>query len=153
MITALREQWVARYTEIAKKYSHPIGNWDYPDNRILRNTGKSGLTPVENADFEEMLTDNIGWQRSQRTYLEMYQRRRFNGFSIQELYRLESMAAFDLMTMKWDMIFDDVDPIFEKRYWVAEKDMYRHRAHVPILGDYAGFWSVSTTVSALRPAS
>ncbi|KUJ13001.1 uncharacterized protein LY89DRAFT_785531 [Mollisia scopiformis] len=136
----LRAKKVTAYTELAKKYSHPIGQW-YPisDHRILRNTGKSGITPLPRLDPEEMITDTVQAEREKREELEIYQRRRLNGFTPAELHDMEALAALIDEPMR-NNLENDVHPIFERRWWMEEKDLPKHQGLIPLLGDYEGFW-------------
>ena len=143
---AVRQRQVANYTDVAKKYSHPIGNWlRQADNRIIRNTGKSGLTPLPPTDPDEMITNKVQVQRAKLHEYEIYQRRRLCGFTPGELVAIETAAPFIPDSLKSNL-HNAIHPIFEQRWWVTETDLPKNMGLIPLLGEYDGFYTVSCKI-------
>ncbi|KAF8860479.1 hypothetical protein BDZ45DRAFT_688468 [Acephala macrosclerotiorum] len=139
----LREQRVAGYTDLARKYSHPIGNWiQHIDHRILRNTGKSGLTPIGPLNPDGLSNEVLGQLYREHVAYEVYQRRRLVGFTPDELKKIEALAGLDDTPMEYNLT-NGIHPIFQLPAWLSEAELPKHQALIPTLGDYNGFWSVS----------
>ncbi|KAE8454261.1 hypothetical protein EG329_005186 [Mollisiaceae sp. DMI_Dod_QoI] len=155
--SSIRQARVSQYTELAKKYSHPTGNWlAIADNRVLRNTGKSGLTPLLPLDVNQLLTEATERQYARHVELEIYQRRRLIGFTAAEMQTLEALAGLEKSSMNYHLN-TPVHPVFERRWWMSQRDLPKHRALIPILGDHDGPWLDAlfkgpiTPLPALKP--
>jgi hypothetical protein len=64
------------------------------------------------------------------------------GFIAGELCRFEALAALDENVMSLGLR-NPIHVVFEKKQWMAEEEMPKHRGAVPILGGRDGFWVVS----------
>ena len=76
--------------------------------------------------------------------MKEYQKIRFRRFTAKELVKEKAIEALD------DEVYKDevgaagpIHPLFEKGNWYVQRDLPRHFAFVPILGDFGGLWSVS----------
>ena len=123
-------------TELAKKYSHPRGRFNGVDHGPLRNTKKSGLTPLTSK------RSNNGKGDRKKRNLDAYQRSRFHGFTAEELRRFEALAALDEDVVGHGLS-NPIHEVFEKKQWLREEEMPKHRGAIPILGGCDGFWLVS----------
>lgn len=101
------------------------------NSKILKNTGKSGLTPITPGIFSD----------GQR-YLQNYQKRRYYGFSAAELNAMEAMAALNTETMT-STLDNPVHPMYELSQWETYQQMGKHLGPIPIRGDHEGYWVVS----------
>jgi hypothetical protein len=128
---------VQGFTDLAKKYSHPRGIFNGTNHRPLRNTNKSGLTPLS-PKFT-----NSRKEGRKRTNLEAYQRSRFLGFEADERHCFEALAALDENAMSHGLT-NPIHAVFEKKQWLREEETPRHRGAIPILGSEGGFWLVSS---------
>jgi hypothetical protein len=134
---ASQQIYVQEFTDLAKKYSHPRGIFNGINHLPLRGTKKSGLTPLS-PKFSDV------WKREKRRRnLETYQRSRFHGYTADELHRFEALAALDETVMRHGLT-NPIHAVFEKKQWLTEGEMPRHRGAIPILGGEDGFWLVSS---------
>jgi len=77
-----------------------------------------------------------------RNNLEPYQRSRLHGFTAHQLHRFEALAALDYSVMNHGLS-NPIHDVFEKKQWLTESEMPRHKGAIPILGGEGGFWLVS----------
>jgi hypothetical protein len=108
---------VANWTDLAKKYGHPIGKKDV-DHAVLRHAGKSGITPVI-AESRKRRTRAAEARWEFEDKLERYQRHRFFGFTAHELNLMDCLAALksDKLGMELNNL---IHPIFAKERWRKE---------------------------------
>ncbi|KAG4440489.1 hypothetical protein IFR05_004024 [Cadophora sp. M221] len=138
---AKRQARVAKWTDIAKIYGHYIGpgiNEDGLAEDHLRNTGKSGLTPLPTpevgataAESQNILARKLEHEKSQRA--------RLRGFTAAELLDMEVLAYFDKDPMP-DEPTIVIHPAFQLSNWVTQNSLPKHRGAVPLLGEYDGLW-------------
>lgn len=132
-------------TELARKYTHPIG----PDHKIIAYTGKSGMSPVH-----VPLATQPGLSQNQRKYilvLEAYQRGRFHKFTVQQLVDLEAFApsyTSKKVDEKEDREIDfanlqsiPIHPLFAKSRW--KTSIYKHVGKIPLGNGRPGYFEVS----------
>jgi hypothetical protein len=65
------------------------------------------------------------------------------GFTASELHRFEVLAALDENVMSRELT-NRIHAVFEKKRWLREGEMPKHRGVVPIFGGHDGFWLVSS---------
>lgn len=109
----------------------------------MRNTGKSGLTPIRPLNPDGLSNEALGQLYRERVAYEVYQRRRLVGFTPDELKKIEALAGLDDTLMEYNLT-NDIHPIFQLPAWLSEAELPKHQALIPTLGDYNGFWSVSS---------
>lgn len=140
-----RQNRVQDWTDLAKKYGHPVGKKGDVDRRILRDTGKSGLTPVITSPDPDS-----GRRITRRTISEHkkpqidYQRKRFHGFTTPELRLLEAWNFGNTDQIESRLQLLPIHSVFQKARWNTVRTMPKNRAPVPMLGDDERFWDVST---------
>lgn len=136
-----QSRYTSGWTSFAKKYSRPLGKFASVDHRILGNDGKSGLTPRG----IPLAPRHIRGKRA--VELDVYQRKRFNGFTTLDLRNMQALAALDTNEFLHGLE-NPIHPCFGKNRWVIENDMPKHKGAIPILGKEEGFWMVSNCVGA-----
>ncbi|ESZ91772.1 hypothetical protein SBOR_7842 [Sclerotinia borealis F-4128] len=125
------------WTDLAKKYSRPVGKFASLDHRVLGDGGKSGLTPRVPASKSD---DGKGKEK------------RFNGFTTFDLHSMQALAALDT-NIYIHGLENPIHPCFERSKWVVENDMPKHKGAIPILGREEGFWMADNPVvwNLLKP--
>ncbi|KAI9642393.1 hypothetical protein NHQ30_009197 [Ciborinia camelliae] len=136
------------WTDLAKKYSRPLGKFASLDHRILGDGEKSGLTPrvPPSKSDQRKGKHTLGGISDE---LEIYQRKRFNGFTTFDLHSMEALAALDTSIIPHSLN-TPIHPCFEKSRWVVENNMPKHKGAIPILGREEGFWMNYRVDSVLR---
>lgn len=120
-------------TTLGQKYSHPVKIVKSVSHSILASTGKSGLTPLP----RKPLT-----LRDKQLY--NYQKRRFHGFSIEELAQLEALAAeSEEKVERGEGLSNPIHPLYRRAQWETRGQMGAHVGPVPVRGDEGGFWMAS----------
>ncbi|KAG4027309.1 hypothetical protein MFRU_031g00570 [Monilinia fructicola] len=139
-----QSRYTSGWTPLAKKYSRPLGKFASVDHRILGDGGKSGLTPREHTTT---LGKNKRKNRSEKTPvdLEIYQRKRFNGFTNLDLDSIQALAALDTNVIHQNLE-NPIHPCFALERWVVESQMPKHKGAIPILGREEGFWIANNPV-------
>jgi hypothetical protein len=99
-----------------------------------KNTGKSGLTPV-NTFTSPSKADDFDYK------VHYYQQHRFRGFTTISLQDFEAMATLDKTNMKMGLT-NPIHPLLEKSQWIKEEDMPSHLGSIPLRGGYDGYWLV-----------
>lgn len=132
---------------LAVKYGHPDGKI----HKIIANTGKSGLTPVEHPPRHRPVS------KSQQKYiktLEKYQQKHCRGFTTQELVELESFAPLyrerdtvghartGLGSFGEEM---PIHPLFARPKW--EYPLPAHMGKIPLPEGLPGYWEVCDSSS------
>ncbi|KUJ09625.1 uncharacterized protein LY89DRAFT_787913 [Mollisia scopiformis] len=138
-----RQEYTQNLTDLAKKYTHPLGKTGAADHRILFNTGKSGITPISSPPPCLIETDQ---QKLSRNQLKAYQKTRFRGFTTAELKELNALEPLDFETHKNELTNIDIHPAFRRKRWLTEKDLPKHLGVPPILGGLDGLWEVTNPV-------
>jgi hypothetical protein len=105
---------VANWTDLAKKYGHPIGKKDV-DHTVFRHTDKSGVTPVATESRKRRTrAAEARWEFEDK--LERYQKYSFFGFTAPELHLMEYLAV--LKSDKVGMELNNPShPVFSKERW------------------------------------
>lgn len=119
----------AQLTTLAKKYGHPYKKIRGFSHRILKNTGKSGLTPL--SPFVLTMDPASLWQKYRLFY---YQQHRYFG-----------MSALDSTPMAINLE-NPIHPMFSKKKWDSDVLLRRHLGRIPLLGGHDGFWEVSLAI-------
>ncbi|TGO49385.1 hypothetical protein BCON_0211g00020 [Botryotinia convoluta] len=132
-----RSRYTFGWSDLAKKYSRPLGKFASVDHRILGDEANSGLTPREDYSKSHRSKKRGNWKETSNE-LERYQRRRFNGFTAFDLHTMKCLAALDTDVFLHNLR-NPVHPCFEKSKGVTENDMPKHKGAIPILGDELGF--------------
>jgi hypothetical protein len=134
-------------SELAIRYKHPAGK----NHKIIAHTGKSGLTPVYVPLHHGSLLS-----RHQHEYikeLEIYQRRRCMGFTVQQLVDME---AFGPYYNEWAVEgrveggtdFEEltssipIHPLFARPKW--ERPRVNHMGKIPVGQGRPGYFEVSS---------
>lgn len=142
-----RETW----TRLARKYGHPIAGTGLrkggEDSELrvgfLRNTGKSGLTPIPKSINPTSPSKSMLDFARLRERLKKYQQIRLHGFTAAELAEMETLNAVDDTAMQCEL-GNAIHPLFAKDRWCREAEMPKDQAYLPIYGDYPGdLWDVS----------
>ena len=126
----------ASLTNLAKKYGHPYKKIRGMRHRILKYTGKSGITPL--SPFFLM---NRGprtpqsWQPKYQFYF--YQQHRYQGFTAAELHAMESLSALDSRTTS-SSLGNAIHPMFGKDKWDKDNDLPRHLPLIPLFTGHDG---------------
>lgn len=126
------------WTDLAKKYGHPTKDWfgsNAETAKTLRNTGKSGFTPVTRDPAG-------GGANSFNDRLENCQRREFFGFTARELELMEALTPLVLDEMEMGLR-NPIHPVLKKANWCNPDGFPKLLAPAPILGDSDGLWDVS----------
>lgn len=125
----------------SRKYGHPYRTIDGLSHRVLKNTGKSGLTPLS-----PFATATLGLQtnaqRRQRNWLYYYQKDRFFSFTAAELQYMEALSAVDLNNYGRRSLTNNIHKIFDRSQWVNPRTGPRHLGFPPMLGNHQGLWTV-----------
>jgi hypothetical protein len=133
-------------SELATRYTHPAGK----NHKIIAHTGKSGLTPVYVPLHHGLLLS-----RHQHEYikeLEIYQRRRCVGFTVQHLVDMEAFAPYynewsvegrveggiDFEGLKMHM---PIHPLFARPKW--EGSSVSRIGKIPVGQGRPGYFEVS----------
>lgn len=120
------------YTEFAQKYTHPRGR----ENRVIKHTGKSGLTPLS------PFLDNVPVaERRRKTRLYGYQVGRYHGFTARDLMTLEAYSALNNDQVQ-NNLQNQIHPLYQKHKWDSSASLPRHYGSLPLGGPYAGHWEV-----------
>ncbi|KAB8288102.1 hypothetical protein EYC80_010235 [Monilinia laxa] len=133
-----QSRYTSGWTTLAKKYSRPLGKFASVDHRILGNEGKSGLTPREHNPTPGRNKRKRRLERNPED-LEIYQRKRFNGFTNFDLESIQALAALDTNAIHQNLE-NPIHPCFALKRWVVESQMPKHKGAIPILGREEGFW-------------
>lgn len=110
-----------------------MGTFASENHRLLKGTGKSGLTPL--SPFHA----SPNAQKLQQFY---HQRSRFFGFSAAELHDMEVLAALHTDAVTNTLGDVPVHVLFQKSRWEKESKMMSTRAPIPIRGGHDGYWLV-----------
>jgi hypothetical protein len=133
-------------TTLARKYAHPVarrGSPTNPSHRVLKNTGKSGLTPLSPfLAYSNSLYKTFAEERFKRR-LYQYQRSRYYGFTAAELRDMQAMSALVGDGVR-GALANPVRPLFERGKWDTEASLHRHLSFLPILEGKGegGLWTV-----------
>src|SRR3954463_7855110 len=109
-------------TALARTYGHPVRKTGAISHRVLKYTGKSGLTPL--SPFRAVDGRPIVIKRGKKR-LYYYQQNRFYGFTTAELRRIGSMASF-LPGRVRSTLNISIHPMFEKSKWDTEQTLPKH---------------------------
>ncbi|KAJ5041224.1 uncharacterized protein L3040_005772 [Drepanopeziza brunnea f. sp. 'multigermtubi'] len=146
---------LANLTNLARKYTHPVKTIGKISHRVLKNTGKSGLTPItpnprsHNRIATPLLTPNSLPSR----LVEKYQTRRFYGFSAEELQTLNAITGLD--NQAGDSTLDEmIHPLFAEAKWERSDGMGLNVGPLPIRGGIDGYWVADNPIvwNALKPS-
>ena len=130
----------APLTALAKKYGHPYKKIKGMSHRILKSTGKSGITPLSPFFPANMIPRNPTGQR-QKYQFYFYQQHRYQGFTAAELHNMESLSAFDT-TATSSPLLNPIHPMFGKAKWDQVGTSSRHLPLIPLFTGHDGFWQV-----------
>ena len=136
---AAPEQRPAQLTNLARKYGHPYRKINGMSHRILKNTGKSGITPLS-PFFTASPTQSPDRQKHKyRVYY--YQQHRYQGFTAAELHEMESLSALDTSPISSGLT-NAIHAMFLKSQWDTEATLSRHVPLLPLFTGKDGFWQV-----------
>ena len=110
-----------------------MGYVEGQNHRILKSTGKSGLTPLSPFAHNEWTAD--------RANLHFYQQSRFKGFSAAELEKMQALTALETRTVKPNL-GNPIHPIYALPNWATEASLPATLGPIPIRGDHEGYWLV-----------
>jgi len=136
----------APLSDLAQRYSHPTG----PVSAVLAYTGKSGLTPIPSPSLDPPFRTEE--EQKYINKLELYQRSRFNGFTIKQIHDLDAFAP--LFKTRKDVDFLSLEanfpihPLFERDRWSTARSKTHPRVRLPSGG--LGYWEVCAPEPTVR---
>lgn len=130
----------APLTKLARKYGHPYKKIKDMSHRILKYTGKSGITPLS-PFFPQNMQNRTPRSRRQKYQFHFYQKHRYQGFAAAELHGMEALSALDT-TKTSSPLINPIHPMFAKDKWDGDNDIPRHWPLLPLFTGHKGFWQV-----------
>lgn len=130
------------WSALAKKYGHPYKWIRGLNDRVLKNTGKSGLTPIS-PFLKEGLYNTPMSQQDQKQRLYIYQKERYYSFTAAELHTIQVFSALDRQNYGRQNLKTGIHEMFAKSQWQTDKTLPKHIGFVPIFGGFDGHWEVS----------
>jgi hypothetical protein len=116
-------------TKLARKYGHPYRKLKGISHRLLKNTGKSGLTPLSPCLAHHLLDPGYGRQKLAWYY---YQQRRFFSFTARELLDMDAYSsAFEGRFAS--NLTNPIHEMYERGRWDTERTLAKHIGFLPIL--------------------
>ena len=122
-LAAAPGQRTAELTNLARKYGHPYKKINGMSHRILKNMGKSGITPL--SPFFPISPTRSPGRQEYKYRVYYYQQHRYQGFTAAELYAMESLSGLDT-SLTTSSLTNSIHPMFAKRQWDTETTLPRH---------------------------
>ena len=127
-------------TRLASKYGHPYKKIKGMSHRILKFTGKSGITPLS-PFFPQNMLNRTPRSQQQKYQFYFYQQHRYQGFTAAELHAMEALSALDTIKTS-SQLSNAIHPMFGKDKWDRDSDLPRHLPLIPLFTGHDGFWQV-----------
>lgn len=139
--TTVERKHEADLTALARKYGHPYRKIGNLSHRVLKNTGKSGLTPLSPFLAPQAYHPDI-WEQKIKLYY--YQQHRYFSFTAAELCDLEVFSSLLTSEASISTLNNPIHPMYERSQWDTDKTLPKHLSFTPILDvpGQGGFWQV-----------
>ena len=112
----------AEFTSLVRKYGHPYQKINGMSHRILKNTGKSGITPL--SPFFTISPTRSPGRQEYKYWVYYYQQHRYQGFTASELHAMESLSGLDT-SLTTNRLTNTIHAMFAKRQWDTETTLPR----------------------------
>jgi hypothetical protein len=129
------------WTTLAKNYGHPYKKISGINYRVLKNTGKSGITPLSPFRVNGLNFTTIA-QREQKNSIYWTQRERFFSFTAVELRVMEALSALNPIIYGRLNLNNSIHGAFARSQWLTHRTHAKHLGFVPMLGLNNGHWTV-----------
>jgi hypothetical protein len=130
-------------TNLTRKHGHPYKKIKGMSHRILKYTGKSGITPLS-PFFPQNMQNRTPRSRKQMYQFYYYQQHRYQGFTAAELYGMEALSGLDV-AVRSSNLTNSIHPMFGKDKWDTNTGLPRHLPFIPLFTGHDGLWQVCWT--------